>query len=88
MGAMYYPDEVVEEVRMKNDIVDVISGYVKITREAVILAYALFIMKSHLHFQFRKASRCFIVSAVEPVEMFLRLSWNMKTILFRRPLNF
>ena len=25
---MYYPDEIVEEVRMKNDIVDVISGYV------------------------------------------------------------
>ena len=23
---MYYPDEVIEEVRMKNDIVDVISG--------------------------------------------------------------
>ncbi len=33
MGAMYYPDEVVEEVRMKNDIVDVISGYVKITKK-------------------------------------------------------
>ena len=29
---MYYPDEVVEEVRMKNDIVDVISGYVKMQR--------------------------------------------------------
>ena len=27
---MYYPDEVVEEVRNKNDIVEVISGYVKI----------------------------------------------------------
>ena len=27
---MYYPDEVIEEVRMKNDIVDVISGYVKL----------------------------------------------------------
>ena len=27
---MRYPEEVVEEVRMKNDIVDVISGYVKL----------------------------------------------------------
>ena len=30
---MYYPDEIIEEVRMKNDIVDVISGYVKIQKK-------------------------------------------------------
>ena len=30
---MYYPDEVIEEVRIKNDIVDVISGYVKIQKK-------------------------------------------------------
>lgn len=29
---MYYPEELVEEVRTKNDIVDVISGYVKMQR--------------------------------------------------------
>ena len=30
---MYYPDEIIEEVRNKNDIVDVISSYVKIQKK-------------------------------------------------------
>ena len=30
---MYYPDEIIEEVRTKNDIVDVIGSYVKIQKK-------------------------------------------------------
>ena len=30
---MHYSDEIIEDVRMKNDIVDVISQYVKLTRK-------------------------------------------------------
>lgn len=30
---MYYPDELVEEVRLKNDIIDVISGYVRLQKK-------------------------------------------------------
>lgn len=30
---MYYPEEIVEEVRSKNDIVDIVSGYVRLTKK-------------------------------------------------------
>lgn len=30
---MYYPDELIEEIRIKNDIVNVISGYVRLQKK-------------------------------------------------------
>ena len=30
---MYYPDDIVEEVGSKNDIVDIVSGYVRLTKK-------------------------------------------------------
>ena len=72
---MYYPDEVIEEVRMKNDIVDVISGYVKLQekRSQFILAFVLSIMKNHLLFPFLRENRCITALAAELEEMFLPL---------------
>ena len=49
---MYYSDDIIEEVRIKNDIIDVISGYVRLQkREALILDCARFIMKNRRRFR-------------------------------------
>lgn len=43
---MRYSDDIIEEVRMKNDIVDVVSQYVKLNKEEVpILDFVRFIMR-------------------------------------------
>lgn len=45
----YIPDELIEEIRLRNDIVDVVSEYVKLEKEAnTFLVSVLFIMKRQL----------------------------------------
>ena len=48
---MRYSDDIIEEVRSKNDIVDVVSQYVRLTKKGnSILVCALFITKKLLPF--------------------------------------
>ena len=56
---MYYSEDLIEEVRMKNDIVDVISGYVKLQK------------KGSSYFGLCPFHRCIIVSAAAPGAMYL-----------------
>ena len=69
---MYYPDELIEEVRTRNDIVDVISDYVRRKREAPISDCVRFIMKNRLRFLSADRSRCITASDAGQGEMYLR----------------
>ena len=61
---MYYPDEIVEEVRSRNDIVDIMSGYRK--RGATISGSAPFTMRSPRPFPCPRESRCITALAAGP----------------------
>ena len=76
---MRYSDDIIEEVRSRNDIVDVVSQYVKLTRKEVpISGSAPSTMRKRRRFPLRRASRCITVSDAEREAMFLILSWNMR----------
>ena len=69
---MYYEEDIVEQVRQSNDIVDVISSYVNLKDPAVITwDYVHFTMKNRHLFPSVPVNRCTIVSDVVREEMFL-----------------
>ena len=54
-----YSEEIIEQVRQNNDVVDVISQYVH------------FIMKNLHHFQYHQTGKYFTVLGVELEEMYI-----------------
>ena len=57
-----YSEEVIEEVRSKNDIVDVISGYVSLKKKGSSYFGLCFIMRSRPLFLSAGRNRCIIAS--------------------------
>ena len=84
---MRYSDDIIEEVRSKNDIVDVVSQYVRLTKKGKFLFWfcALFITKKTPSFSVRPANRCITALAAEQEGMYLILLWSMRIILLERP---
>ena len=63
---MYYPEEVIEEVRTRNDIVDIVSQYVNLKKRVqTISACARFITRNPRRFLSPHRSRCTTVLAAE-----------------------
>ena len=68
---MYYPEELVEEVRARNDIVDVISGYVTLKKKGSnYWGCCPFITKNTFLFRCLRINRCIIASDAMPAEMY------------------
>lgn len=67
---MFYSEDIIEQVRSENNIVDVIGDYVKLQKKEVhILDFVLSTTKNHLHFPCHHTSRCITVLDVEKGEM-------------------
>ncbi len=71
---MRYSDDIIEEVRMKNDIVDVVSQYVKLTRKgSSYFGLCPFHNEKTPSFLLRHPSRCITALVVVQEETYLIL---------------
>ena len=82
---MYYPDEVIEEVRSSNNIVDIIGGYVRLQKKgSSYFGLCPFHNEHTPSFNLYPESRCITVSDAERAATCLLLLWNMRIRHFRR----
>ena len=76
-----YASEVIDEVVSRSDIVDIISGYIKL-KKVRMSGCVRSIMKNLRLFPYHRESSCITVSAAGWAAMSLHLLWNTKIIRF------
>lgn len=82
---MRYEEELIDEVREKNDIVDVISSYVSLKKRGSNYVGLCPFHKKRPHLSLLAGtSRCIIVLAVDRVEMSIHFLWNITAFLLLR----
>ena len=70
---MYYPDELIEEVRTRNDIVDVISDYVRLQKKgSSYFGLCPFHNEKSPSFSVSRQKQCITASDAGQGEMYLR----------------
>ena len=68
----YFSDDIIEEVRSRNDIVDVIGQYVHLTKKgSTYFGLCPFHNEKTGSFSYRRISRCITASAAVREEMYL-----------------
>ena len=79
---MYYSEELIEEVRSRNDIVDVISGYVRLQKKgSSYFGLCPFHNEKSPSFSVSRQKQMYTVLDVGREGMFLHFLWNMRIFL-------
>ena len=80
---MYYPEELVEEIRERNDIAEVIGTYVKSEKEASYFGLCPFHNEKSPSFSVSPDKQMYYCFD-EQAAMYLCSLWNMRITVFRR----
>ena len=79
---MYYSEELIEEVRSRNDIVDVISGYVRLQKKgSSYFGLCPFHNEKSPSFSVSRQKQMYYCLDVGREGMFLHFLWNMRIFL-------